>query len=309
MTLLARLSPLRRPRLAAAALAAAVGAAGLAGCGGSASGGSDPALRVVVSAFPLVQLVKDVGGSHVQVDDLAPDGVLPQDLSLSSAGRSEIASAAVVIDIGDGFQPQVEAAAAKSAHHLSLVPAVGTSAYQFWLDPKLMTKAAGLVAATLSQADPAAAASFQAGVRDLQSSDSSIDVDIRNNLSDCAHKTIVTADDAFAVFASEYGLVDVAVNPARDPVRTPLAPLSQMKTVAAVVRQQQVKEVLSEPFEPAGLVEEVAALTNVQVHPIDPFQTISPGQDPLTTTYFNRMLTIETTLVSALSCESIGSGP
>ena len=120
--------------------------AGLAGCGGApartaparaAPAGTEPArtaqprrapIEVVVSVFPLAQLTSYVGGTAVHVVDLAPPGTQPQDLSLSAAEREEIEHAAVVIDVGDGYQPEVESAASSARRHLSVLPAVSKQA-------------------------------------------------------------------------------------------------------------------------------------------------------------------------------------
>ncbi len=137
--------------------------AGLAGCGGAsarsagtspARAGSTPArtaqrrpapIEVVVSVFPLAQLTSYVGGTAVHVVDLAPPGTQPQDLSLSAAEREEIKHAAVVIDVGDGYQPEVESAAGSARRHLSVLPAVSKQGnpYEFWLNPYLMADARG----------------------------------------------------------------------------------------------------------------------------------------------------------------------
>ena len=114
-------------------------------------------LRVVVSAYALAQLVSYVGGSAVEVTDLAPPGVPPQDVSLSAAQRALLRSAGAVIDVGDGYQPAVERAAGSAPRHLAVLPAISGHArpYEFWLDPGLMAKAAVVVARTLTAADPA----------------------------------------------------------------------------------------------------------------------------------------------------------
>ena len=69
-----------------------------------------------------------------------------------------------MIDVGDGYQPQVEAATA--AHrHLSVLPPVSKQAqpFEFWLNPYLMAKAAALIAKELTAVDPADRKEFADG--------------------------------------------------------------------------------------------------------------------------------------------------
>ena len=122
-----------------------------------------------------------------------------------------VRSAPLVIDVGDGYQPGVEAAARSARRHLSLLPALSATAqpYEFWLDPSLMGKAADLVAGALSAADAGAKAEFENGSRDLQSVVASIESDLESTFSDCSRDVFVTSDDAFGRFAASYDLTDV----------------------------------------------------------------------------------------------------
>src|SRR6516165_10808929 len=65
--------------------------------------------EIVTSAFALAQLTSYIGGKAIQVVNLAPPGVQPHGLHLTPAGRAAIGRSALVIDVGDGYQPQVEA--------------------------------------------------------------------------------------------------------------------------------------------------------------------------------------------------------
>ncbi len=119
----------------------------------------------MVSVFPLAQLTSYVGGPAVHVVDLAPPGTQPQDLSLTTAEREEIEHAALVVDVGGGYQPEVESAAGSARRHLSVLPAVSKQGnpYEFWLDPYLMADAAAVIAQALTGAEPAEHSVFEDG--------------------------------------------------------------------------------------------------------------------------------------------------
>ena len=78
--------------------------------------------QVVTSSYALAQLTSYIGGKAVHVVNLAPPGVQPEGLRLTPSGREAVERAALVVDVGDGYQPQVEAAAKAARRHLSVLP-------------------------------------------------------------------------------------------------------------------------------------------------------------------------------------------
>src|SRR3990170_7476132 len=95
------------------ALAALVAMAFAAACGGSGGAGdaADGRTQVVASFYPLFEAAQRVGGYRVQVRNLTPAGSEPHDLELSSDQVDRIEDAAVVLFLGQGFQPALEKAA------------------------------------------------------------------------------------------------------------------------------------------------------------------------------------------------------
>ena len=103
----------RRLVLRTIPLAAILGA--VAACSGgtgttAASGQSDSqGLRVMASFYPLKYLTEQVGGAHVTVTSLTPDGAEPHDLDLSPAMVDSIGRADAVVYL-KGFQTAVDEA-------------------------------------------------------------------------------------------------------------------------------------------------------------------------------------------------------
>ena len=242
--------------------------AGLAGCGGASarSAGTSPAragsapartaqrrpapIEVVVSVFPLAQLTSYVGGTAVHVVDLAPPGTQPQDLSLSVAERDEIEHAAVVIDVGDGYQPEVESAAGSARRHLSVLPAVSKQGnpYEFWLNPYLMADGAAVIAEALTGAEPSERSVFEDGSRNFAAVANSVESDFESTFTDCTINQFITSDNAFERLASNFDLTDVAVD------------TLGVKKTAAMVRASSLPAVFSEVGVPSGQVQEVAKI-------------------------------------------------
>jgi len=283
----------RRAHATWAALAAALATA-LAGCGATVEAKAVPpstAIGVVASAYPLAQLTSYIGGRDVQVDDLAPPGTAPENLKLTQLQLREIARAPLLVDVGDGYQPQVEAAPTR--HRLSLLPAVSGNRepYEFWLDPALMGRAASVLAQALAKADPAGRAQFSNGARDFRSVVSSLESDYQSSFSTCNATDFVTPDSAFGRMARSYDLVDIAVD------RT------GVQKAAALVKKDSIPVVFAETGVPAGAVQRVATEAGVPLKTLDPLEVAPKAKALASESYFTAMENNLSTIEEALSCD------
>ena len=172
-------------------------------------------LEVVVSAYPLAVLVGYLGGKAVKVVDLSGAGATPQDLVLAPAQRRLISSAALVIDVGGGYQPRVEAAPGSARRHLSLLPAVSSvgTALRVLARPGLDGQGRHPRRRRPDAVDPGAKRQFDDASQDFQSVIGSIESDLESTFPGCSRQVFVTADGAFGRFAASFGLTDVAVAP------------------------------------------------------------------------------------------------
>ena len=104
-------------RILAAACAAATALA-LSACSSTASSGDgsskDGSLTVMASFYPLKYLAEKVGGEHVSVTSLTPDGAEPHALELSPKMVDSLSSADAVIYLA-GFQSAVDEAIEQQA--------------------------------------------------------------------------------------------------------------------------------------------------------------------------------------------------
>ena len=104
-------------RILAAACAAATALA-LSACTSTASSGDssskDGSLTVMASFYPLQYLAEKIGGEHVSVTSLTPEGAEPHDLELSPKMVDSLSSADAVIYLS-GFQSAVDEAIEQQA--------------------------------------------------------------------------------------------------------------------------------------------------------------------------------------------------
>jgi ABC-type Zn uptake system ZnuABC Zn-binding protein ZnuA len=301
-----RLCPTSRKFNPAATLAVmAVGLSTIAG--GFPKGGAEaaglapkaaaPQPQVVTSSYALAQLTSYIGGKAVHVVNLAPPGVQPRGLRLTPSGREAVERAALVVDVGDGYQPQVESAAKSARRHLSVLPRLSKQArpFEFWLDPFLMAKAAVLIANELVAVDPAARQEFRNGARNFQSVAVSIESDFVSTFTDCNRNEFVTSDGAFQRLASSFDLVDVAVD------------AIGVKKSAEIVRQDSLPTVFSEVGVPSGLLQKVAKSARATIASLNPLELTPAVGGPAPLSYFAVMEYDLTALENPLACDASGN--
>jgi zinc transport system substrate-binding protein len=291
----AKAKHLAAPVAAAVWLATVVG--GIAPAPAVAATPAPPRPEIVTSGYALAQLASYIGGKAIQVVDLAPPGVQPQGLDLTAAGRAAIGHAALVIDVGDGYQPQVEAAARSARRHLAVLPELSKQAqpFEFWLDPYLMSKAAVLIAAQLMDIDHSERRAFENGARNFQSVAVSIESDFESTFGDCTRNEFVTSDGAFQRLAASFDLIDVAVD------------TTGVKKSADIVRQYSLPTVFSEMGVPSGLVQQVAKSARASVASLNPLELAPAPGGPAPLSYFTVMEFDLTALETPLACDTSGS--
>lgn len=265
------------------------------GCGAAARGATPPKrLAVVATVWPVAQLAQYIGGRYVKVTDLAAGAVPPQGLSLSAADRSAVASAGLVIDVGEGYQPALERAAVSARHHLSLLPVLSSTTlpYEFWLDPTLMSHAAVAMGKAMEAADPAAKAHFADGVRDFQSVAQSVSSDYVNSLSTCNRHQFMTTDDAFGRLAARFDLQDLSVQV-----------LGQKKAVALVAKDH-LPSVFTEEGVSSGPLQVVASTAAVTVKTLNPMEETPLSGTARDNSYFSVMEDNLQALEGPLACDT-----
>ncbi|HET9728555.1 MAG TPA: zinc ABC transporter substrate-binding protein [Acidimicrobiia bacterium] len=262
--------------------------ASLSGCA-ARTWPADGRRRVVASFFPLAEAARLVGGGAVDVRDLTPSGAEPHDLELTPADIDAIETADLVIVVGHGFQPAVEAAAQRHrAKELVVLDALGitgdaASDPHVWLDPVLMHRAADAIATRLGRPDV------------LATSLADLDTSYRQGLSHCARTTIVTAHEAFGWMARRYGLQQDALA-GIDPETEPGA--DRIAQLADLVQREHVTTIFTESLASPRVADALAREAGVTTAVFDPIESA----DAKLGTYDARMRRDLRTLEQALGC-------
>lgn len=269
-----------------AALSLALGAVALvAGCtadqgSGQGSSGSDSALAVVASFYPLQYVVERVGGADVTASNLTKPGAEPHDLELAPQDLAALSDADLAVYLA-GFQPAVDdAVATTSTPHLdvsdtadlTLTTTDGAVDPHFWLDPMRLADVGDAVAAKLSELEPDSADTFEHNATNLRQDLSALDKSFASGLNDCASTLLVTSHSAFGYLADAYGLEQVGltgITPETEP--TP----AQLADVTDFVRAHNVTTIFYETLVSPDVAQTVADATGASTAQLDPLEGLT----------------------------------
>jgi zinc transport system substrate-binding protein len=265
-----------------------------AGCGGG-SGGGGHTEQIVAAFYPLAFAAQQLAPPGTQIVNLTPPGVEPHDLELSPKSVAKLHSADLVILLGHGFQPEVEAAAGHGSRVLRLLDSPGLNRFpdndpHVWLDPVRYTLLVKRIAAALHR--PQAAAPLVARLHAL-------DGEYRHRLRRCARREIVTSHEAFAYLGQRYGLRQIAItglSPEAEP--TP----KRLQSVLEAVRKTRATTVFFETLVSPRLADTVARETGVDTAVLDPIEGLTSAETKRGEDYFSAMRRNLSALRAALGC-------
>lgn len=311
-----------RPRLPSALVLTATL---LAGCGDAATpaAGGDR-LSVVASFYPLEEAARGVGGDLATVVNLTPPGQGPHDLELQPRQQAEIESADVVLYLGRGFQPQVDAAVAGApadvvpvdlldqVELLSVDPQLDGTAGEVdgevlsgdvdphvWLDPTRMIAMVDAITDAFADADPGHAAAYRANARAYLQDLEGLDAEYRAGLASCRSDVIVTSHRAFGYLADSYGLRQIpiaGISPEIEPDPKTL------EAIAAEAEAEGVTTIFLESIAPPDLAETVADEIGARLDLLDPIEGLTRQQIDEGATYASIMRENLERLRAGLGC-------
>ncbi|WP_129336771.1 metal ABC transporter substrate-binding protein [Cellulomonas endophytica] len=261
-----------RTRGALPSLGLVAGLLTLAACsGGGGAGAGDDGFTVLTSSYPLEYVVREVGGSRVEVINLTARGADSHATELTPRQVAALGGADLVVHLS-GLQPGVDAALAQQQpeHLLDAAPLADREGDpHVWLDPGRMATLAGQVADRLTELDPSGASDHRAGARALVTELRALDEEYAAALAPCRGATLVTAHEAFGYLADAYGLEQVGIA-GIDPHVEPSP--ARLRDVVDVVEGRGVRTVFFEattsPRVAGTLAEDLGVATAV-LHPVE----------------------------------------
>ncbi|MBM3691433.1 MAG: zinc ABC transporter substrate-binding protein [Actinobacteria bacterium] len=267
--------------------------------------------QIVTGAFPIAWLSSQLAGDCAVVNDLTPAGGDVHDLELTPAQTAAIIDADLIISVS-GFQISFDDAVANTtADVLDLLPLIdpilgethshnhsgetdhdheGETDHEkssgeesldphFWLDPNRAITAANLIKEVINTLSDDCATETSDNYQSLVQNLTQIDVDYRDELSQCQSKTMVVSHEAFGYLAKAYDLEQIAVA-GLDPESEPSA--ARISEIIAIAKEKKVSAVFTEDNANPAVADILAKELKVGVLVLNPIELKPASLDYLT---------------------------
>ena len=230
------------------ASALVVAACGVSSGGDQATdGGPSPApdaIRVVTTTTIFADLVRQVGGTAVNVQSLVPRGGEVHTFDPTPADVKQIGEAGLIVANGLGLDDWLASLAsdagtaapivrlAEDQPGVTYLAATGSAGPNphLWLNVAYVSKYVDRIETALSDVDPAHASEFRANADAYRATLDALDTEIRDRIQalPAANRVVVSFHEAFPYFAAAYGLTvvgSIVDAPGQDPSAGELADL------------------------------------------------------------------------------------
>lgn len=278
------------------------------GAGGTSENSDEQTIQVVTTFFPLYDLAREIGGSHVEVTNLVPSGVEPHDWQPGSRDMIRMTSADLFIYNGAGLEGWVESFIASldekgpyvqaGAAGISLIGAEeheleaghdhvhGPNDPHAWVSPLQGMKYAANIKDALIRIDPEHRQAYERNYNELLEQLEAIHEEYNTLAKQSSNKDFVVSHDAFAYLARDYGLRQHAImglSPDAEPTRQQISDISQF------IRNHGIKTILFEEFVSPKLAQVLADDLNVETMVIHSLEGLTEEQEARGETYLSLM--------------------
>ncbi|NLY77974.1 MAG: zinc ABC transporter solute-binding protein [Tissierellia bacterium] len=267
----------------------------IVGCSSEAnlnSNGSEDNL-VYVSFYPLYFLADEIGGDHIDLRMVVPNGVESHEYEPSMQQLKDIEKAQLFIYNGAGFESWADKVvgniieedrtinASESVH---LIMEDNNPDPHIWLSPQNMIKIGETIKDRLVLMDAANKDEYERNFNELASRLMELDNKYFEELKDKSKDSIIVSHAAFTYLADRYGFEQIPVagiSPEQEPSSKTIADLIE------IVKNDNHEYILLETLASPKTVQVIAEETNLQVLTLNPIEglteeDITNGEDYIT---------------------------
>ncbi|MEK9156517.1 MAG: zinc ABC transporter substrate-binding protein [Patescibacteria group bacterium] len=267
-------------------------------------------IQVVATFFPLADFAKTIGGSHVDVIQITPDGVEVHEYEPSPQDVATLLSADVVLVNGGGVDAwaddvlvDAQALGVTVVRMSDVVPFIehdGVVDPHAWLDLARAQEMVRAMGEALISRDSEHAAEYARNTNALQADLAELDERFQTTLASCQSRTIFVAHDAFSYWALRYN-VDVHAVSGISPEAEPS--VQDLANIIREAKELQVTTIFFESPASTALATTIADEIGVAVDVLNPLEGRTPEQGALGATYLTLMQENLNALSRALTCQ------
>jgi zinc transport system substrate-binding protein len=234
--------------------------------------------KVVVSIYPLKEMVEQVGGEKVRVDFIVPAGASPHTFEPKPSDIKKLNQAEVLFLIGGGFEFWAEKVISTLnkrprvvilSEGLPLLKEEGEEHFDphIWLDPVMVMTMVDKIRDTLINTDPLNKAYYMQRAERFKGEIKSLDSRIKESVRRFSRKEFVTFHSAWNYFSKRYGLRVIGVieeSPGKE------ASPAHIARIIDALKKTGSRVVMVEPQFSPKAAEVIAKETGARVFVLDP---------------------------------------
>jgi ABC-type Zn uptake system ZnuABC Zn-binding protein ZnuA len=234
-------------------------------------------LRVVTTVSPIANIVANIGGEHIEVIGIVPEGINSHTFEPAPSDARYMAEADLIIVNGlDLEEPTINMAEANKRDGVEILflgeQTVSPEEYVFdfsfpreagspnphlWMNPFYALRYAELTKDVLSELDPANAADYTANYDAFRTRIEALDVAIQETINTIPeeNRRLLTYHDSFAYFAPRYGMTVIgAIQPSdfSEPSAREVADLITQ------LREQEIPAIFGSEVFPSPVLDQIA---------------------------------------------------
>ncbi len=282
--------------------------------------GNSATLKVITSFYPIYEIVKQVGGGNVTIQNLVPAGAEPHEYEPTPKEIVNLNQADLVVYNGMGLEPWADKIipelqqngsktlnlsdyfknnaitnspkTAKDAEYLPFDP-------HLWLDPVNYQKEVQTVTQKLIEIDPNHQTDYQQNSQKFIKQLQELDLAYQNGFKSCKLNSFVTSHAAFAYLANRYNLKMIAISglsPDAEPSSKVMAELTNL------IRQNNIQYILTESLVSPKIADTLAQETGTKTLILNPLEGLTDQEIAKGKNYVSVMQDNLRSLQTALEC-------
>jgi zinc transport system substrate-binding protein len=276
----------------------------------SSSAGNGDKMTVYTSLFPIYDFAKQIGGDYVEVKSIVPPGAEAHDFEPNVKDMVALSNARVFIYNGAGYENWIDKAienldgkktlivdASKGVQLLNAEGHAdehaneedhdhGTYDPHIWLDPVRAKQQALNIQKAFVSADPAHEQEYKKNYETLAKELDSLDQKYRDAVAKANKKQFVTAHNAFAYLAAQYGLEQIAISglsPSVEPGQ------KELQALIEVVKKNNIRYIAFEELVESKVAKTVQKETGAEAVMLNPVENVTKEELKANKSYIDLM--------------------